>query len=116
MCTLETGSTAILIVASPAVRCNVLQISAAVAVLEKFLEEPPKPIPDPDADTDRMRAVWRTGNCVLGAWLSLPCTFTAEIIGASGFDAVTIDLQHGSCNTMFDGTCIVSHVCCFGTQ
>jgi 4-hydroxy-2-oxoheptanedioate aldolase len=42
-----------------------------------------------------IRIKWAAGNPVINGWLSIACPFTAEIMVAQGYDAVTIDLQHG---------------------
>jgi 4-hydroxy-2-oxoheptanedioate aldolase len=42
-----------------------------------------------------IRRIWAEGKPVLNGWLSIGNPFTAEIIAAQGYDAVTIDLQHG---------------------
>lgn len=38
---------------------------------------------------------WTHNKPALNGWLSIACPFTAEIIAAQDYDAVTIDLQHG---------------------
>jgi 4-hydroxy-2-oxoheptanedioate aldolase len=43
----------------------------------------------------RVRQLWSEGKPVLNAWLSIGNTFVAEIMAAQGYDAVTIDQQHG---------------------
>ena len=35
------------------------------------------------------------GGTVLNAWLAIASSFSAELMAHQGFDAVTIDLQHG---------------------
>lgn len=35
------------------------------------------------------------GGSVISGWCSIPSTVTAEIVARHGFDAVTVDLQHG---------------------
>ncbi len=42
-----------------------------------------------------LRAVWRADRPAVNAWLSLGDPFAAEIVAASGFDSVCVDLQHG---------------------
>ena len=32
---------------------------------------------------------------IINGWIHSSCTVSAEIMGASGFDTITIDLQHG---------------------
>jgi 4-hydroxy-2-oxoheptanedioate aldolase len=38
---------------------------------------------------------WAQGRPVLNGWLSIASPFAAEIMAAQGYDALTIDLQHG---------------------
>lgn len=42
-----------------------------------------------------IRARWAEGRAVINGWLSIACPFTAEIMAEQGYDALTIDLQHG---------------------
>lgn len=42
-----------------------------------------------------IRAIWSKGGCVLNSFLSIPSAFSAEVMAAQGFDALTVDLQHG---------------------
>lgn len=35
------------------------------------------------------------GQPIVNAWLSIPSSYSAEVLGHQGFDSVTIDLQHG---------------------
>ncbi len=42
-----------------------------------------------------IRKLWAEGKPALNGWLSIGNTFTAEIIAAQGYDAVSIDQQHG---------------------
>lgn len=42
-----------------------------------------------------IRARWAAGMPAINGWLSLASPFTAEIMAAQGYDALTIDLQHG---------------------
>ena len=42
-----------------------------------------------------IKRLWSEGKPALNAWLSIGNTFTAEIIAAQGYDAVTVDQQHG---------------------
>ena len=42
-----------------------------------------------------IRRLWSEGKPVLNAWLSIGNAFSAEIIAEQGYDAVTIDQQHG---------------------
>ena len=42
-----------------------------------------------------IRRLWNEGKPVLNGWLSVGNAFTAEIMAAQGYDALTIDQQHG---------------------
>ncbi|MDN7971513.1 aldolase/citrate lyase family protein [Burkholderia multivorans] len=44
---------------------------------------------------NNIKTLWAEGKPVINGWLSVACPFTAEIMAAQGYDAVTIDLQHG---------------------
>jgi len=44
---------------------------------------------------NKIRRLWAEGRPVLNAWLSIGSAFTAEIMSQQGYDAVTIDQQHG---------------------
>ena len=39
--------------------------------------------------------IWSQNKPVINAWLSIPNSFTAEAFGKMGWDAITIDMQHG---------------------
>ena len=45
---------------------------------------------------DRVRERWERGEVALNAWLSLEGASSAEVVARAGFDAVTVDLQHGA--------------------
>ena len=44
---------------------------------------------------NRLRTRWQQGEAALCAWLTIPSSFSAEIMAHTGFDCLTIDLQHG---------------------
>jgi len=44
---------------------------------------------------NELRKIIAGGNTVLNAWLAIASPFSAELMAHQGFDAVTIDLQHG---------------------
>lgn len=44
---------------------------------------------------NNIRRLWAEGKPVLNGWLSIGNAFTAEIMSAQGYDAMTIDQQHG---------------------
>jgi 4-hydroxy-2-oxoheptanedioate aldolase len=44
---------------------------------------------------NRLREIWAQGRPAINAWCNLPGGFSAELMAAMGWDAVTIDTQHG---------------------
>jgi 4-hydroxy-2-oxoheptanedioate aldolase len=44
---------------------------------------------------NRLKQIIETHNFAANAWLSVPSSYSAEIVAHCGFDAVTVDLQHG---------------------
>ena len=50
---------------------------------------------------NRIKQMWSEGKPVTLGWLSVNNSFTAEVMARQGFDALCIDLQHGT-NTMGD--------------
>jgi len=44
---------------------------------------------------NRIRQRWADGQPVVSGWLSIGSSYSAEAAGHSGFDCVTVDLQHG---------------------
>jgi 4-hydroxy-2-oxoheptanedioate aldolase len=44
---------------------------------------------------NRIKQMWRDGKWVTMGWLSVPNSFTAEMMARQGFDALCVDLQHG---------------------
>ena len=44
---------------------------------------------------NKIKQMWRDGQCVTLGWLSVPNGFTAEVMARQGFDALCVDLQHG---------------------
>ena len=45
--------------------------------------------------TERLRESWARDEPVFNAWLSLEGAAGAAAVAASGYEAVTLDLQHG---------------------
>lgn len=43
----------------------------------------------------QLQEKWASGNAALNGWCAIPSTVSAEIMAYSGFDSITIDLQHG---------------------
>ena len=46
--------------------------------------------------TDPVRDRWAAGEAAIAAWLLLESPVSGEILATAGFDAVVVDLQHGS--------------------
>jgi 4-hydroxy-2-oxoheptanedioate aldolase len=44
---------------------------------------------------NRLRELWSEGKPVVAGWCSIPNAFTAELMAGMGWDALTIDAQHG---------------------
>ena len=42
-----------------------------------------------------IRSIWQNGGCLLNGWLHLPDSLAAEMMAHSGWDSLTIDMQHG---------------------
>ena len=45
--------------------------------------------------SSKIRSRWMSGEPAVSAWLSIGNSYSAEIIAASGVDAILVDLQHG---------------------
>jgi 4-hydroxy-2-oxoheptanedioate aldolase len=43
-----------------------------------------------------LREVWERGRVPINGWLSIGNAFTAEIMAEAGYDALTVDVQHGA--------------------
>jgi len=46
--------------------------------------------------TTSMRQRWADGENLIGGWLSIPATLSAEVMARAGFDYVCVDTQHGA--------------------
>ena len=44
---------------------------------------------------NRLRALHAAGTPIVNGWLSIGSSYSAEIVASQGFDAVTVDCQHG---------------------
>ena len=44
---------------------------------------------------NRLKQIWAEGKPVLNGWCNMPGAFIAESVAAMGWDAVTLDTQHG---------------------
>jgi len=42
-----------------------------------------------------VKSKWRAGEVTHGAWLSIPSSFSAEVMAHQGYDWLCIDMQHG---------------------
>ena len=45
---------------------------------------------------NKIKQMWRDGRCVTMGWLSVSHGFTAEVMARQGFDALVVDMQHGT--------------------
>ena len=45
---------------------------------------------------NKIKQKWRAGQCASLGWLSVSHGFTAEVMARQGFDALCVDLQHGT--------------------
>lgn len=48
---------------------------------------------------NKIKQLWKEGKPVTLGWLSINNTFTAEVMARQGFDALCVDLQHGTNTT-----------------
>ena len=44
---------------------------------------------------NKLKQLWEEGKTAINAWLTIPSAWTAETMAHIGFDAITIDMQHG---------------------
>ncbi|MFL5296853.1 MAG: HpcH/HpaI aldolase family protein [Phenylobacterium sp.] len=44
---------------------------------------------------NRLKELWAAGKPVINGWCNMPGAFSAEVMASMGWDAVTIDTQHG---------------------
>jgi 4-hydroxy-2-oxoheptanedioate aldolase len=61
----------------------------------------------------RVKKLWAEGKSVLNGWCAIPSSFSAEAMAGLGWDAVTVDMQHGVIDyqvavTMFQAISITS--------
>ena len=42
-----------------------------------------------------LKTIWGRGEAVVNGWLSIPSSFSAEVMAHQGFDSLTVDMQHG---------------------
>lgn len=43
-----------------------------------------------------VRSIWARGGVVVNGWLTIPSSFSAEVMAQQGYDSIVIDLQHGA--------------------
>ena len=44
---------------------------------------------------NKVKQIWEEGGCVMNGWLHIPSAWSAEMMSHTGFDSLTIDMQHG---------------------
>ena len=44
---------------------------------------------------NRLKDLWSSGGTAIGGWLSIPSGYSAEVMAKAGYDALTVDMQHG---------------------
>jgi 4-hydroxy-2-oxoheptanedioate aldolase len=42
-----------------------------------------------------VRSIWNDGNAVINGWLAIPSSYATEVMAHTGFDSLTVDMQHG---------------------
>ena len=45
---------------------------------------------------NKVRSIVASGGAVINGWLGIPSSFAAEVMAHTGFDSLTIDMQHGA--------------------
>jgi len=45
--------------------------------------------------TNTVKQAWKQGKGTVGAWLSVPSAYSAEVMAHQGFDWLCVDMQHG---------------------
>jgi 4-hydroxy-2-oxoheptanedioate aldolase len=50
--------------------------------------------------TTSLKNRWRQGQTTINGWLTIPSSWTAEVMAHAGFDSLTIDAQHGLATDM----------------
>jgi 4-hydroxy-2-oxoheptanedioate aldolase len=44
---------------------------------------------------NKIKSIWKQGGAVINGWLGIPSSVAAENMAQAGWDALTVDLQHG---------------------
>jgi 4-hydroxy-2-oxoheptanedioate aldolase len=75
--------------------CNMYSYANAGAI-DNVLEadEAARNMREQSMRSNKVRDCWAKGSAAVSGWLSIGNSYSAEIVGMSGFDAVIIDLQH----------------------
>jgi len=45
--------------------------------------------------SNQIKELWKNNKTAIGGWLSIPSSFSAEIMAHQGWDVLTVDMQHG---------------------
>src|SRR5207249_1082083 len=48
-----------------------------------------------DMRENRLKRMWEAGRSAVGGWLTVPSSFSAELMAQAGFDWLCVDMQHG---------------------
>lgn len=43
-----------------------------------------------------LRSIWANGGVIVNGWLTIPSSFSAEVMAQQGFDSIVVDMQHGA--------------------
>ncbi|TAM85825.1 2,4-dihydroxyhept-2-ene-1,7-dioic acid aldolase [bacterium] len=44
---------------------------------------------------NRLQQLWREGGAAVNGWLTIPSSFSAEVMAHAGWTSITVDMQHG---------------------
>jgi 4-hydroxy-2-oxoheptanedioate aldolase len=44
---------------------------------------------------NKVREIWKAGGAVINGWLAIPSSYATEVMAHTGFDSLTVDMQHG---------------------
>jgi 4-hydroxy-2-oxoheptanedioate aldolase len=50
---------------------------------------------EPQVRENTVKSIWAKGGVVVNGWLSIPSSFSAEVMAHQGFDSLVVDMQHG---------------------
>ncbi len=45
---------------------------------------------------NKLLEIWKNGDPVVNGWLTIPSSFSAEVMSQQGFDSIVVDMQHGA--------------------